>query len=472
MELQETEKLKPYPTLLRKVFLPMASAIKGMMVVSCLKELERTEWYSREEIMRLQAKKLRALVDHAYRNVPYYRRAFTRSGIEPSDIRNQSDIAKLPVLEKDDVRNNLSDMVARNRPFGKLHLMSTSGSTGRPLRFYQDNRAQSYAYASNIRNNSRMGLKYGEKYVRFTGLQQQLLGAGVHAPIYDMVHNLVTRRVGSFPSYGINEHALLQYAQRIRKSKPKCIIGHASALYLMAAFMQERGISDLTVDAIMSVSEQLWRRETIEEAFHSRVFDDYSSREFSIAAECEMHRGYHIASEIVLLEFVRNNENVSSGELGEILVTDLTNWGMPFIRYRIGDLGRPTDDFCPCGRGLPMLERIEGRSMDYITSSDGRIHSGGNITMIFKDLPVRQFHVHQLDYAKVSIQLVVAPGYTAKHSEEIVCGMRRMMGSDTSVEILLKDKLDAGPSGKRRFIVSDVSTTLFGGKRITRDSSS
>jgi phenylacetate-CoA ligase len=241
----------------------------------------------------------------------------------------------------------------------------------------------------------------------------------------------------------------------------------------MAAFMQERGISDLTVDAIISASEQLWRRETIEEAFHSRVFDDYSSREFSIAAECEVRRGYHISSEIVLLEFVRDNQHVSNGELGEILVTDLTNWGMPFIRYRIGDLGRPSDDHCPCGRGLPLLEGVEGRSSDYITGSDGRVFTGGNLTLLFKDLPVRQFRVHQVDYAKVSIQLVTAPGYATEHSREIVSGMRRMMGSDTSVEILLRDKLDASSvSGKHRFIVSDVSTTLFGGKRITRDSSS
>jgi len=449
--------LRPYSLLLKRVLLPIASLMKGMNVMSCLRELERTQWYSKEQIEQLQARRLHALLEHAYRNVPYYHRMFKMSRVRPTDIRGPGDLRKLPILNKEDVRNHLSELVATNYPRKRLSLMSTSGSTGQPLKFYHDNSAKSYIYAANIRSNSWAGLEYGDKYARFTGSP---FDSGIRA--YERICDVLTRRVASLPSYDITEARLFEYVQKIRRSKPKAIIGYASALYLLGSFVKDQGISDVTVGTVISSSEQLWRRELIEETFHSKVFDNYSSREFAIAAQCEMRGGYHILSELILLEFVKGNEGVSTGEVGEILVTDLTNYGMPFIRYRIGDLGRPCEDLCSCGRGLPLIESIEGRSMDYITTCDGRILSGGNLTMLFKDLRVRQFQVHQKARTKVVVRVVRAPGYSREDSEKIVSGMKRLIGPETNVELILQESIDMGTiSGKRRFIMSDISTGLI-----------
>jgi len=237
---------------------------------------------------------------------------------------------------------------------------------------------------------------------------------------------------------------------------------------MLAKFLYDEGIEDIRPRAVITSAETLLysRRKKIEEAFGCPVFDYYGSREVSaIASECKEHSGYHISAENVALEFVKDNEHVSSGESGVILATNLRNFAMPFVRYEIGDVGKPSDEICCCGRGLPLMSSIEGRISEFMAVFDKRLGrvvpvspaGPGVIGVALQHVPLESYRIVQESLEKVTIKAVAGKGYSQAHTDFLINYIRKYVGDSVAIDIEFVDYLPPLPSGKRSAFISKIN---------------
>jgi phenylacetate-CoA ligase len=207
-------------------------------------------------------------------------------------------------------------------------------------------------------------------------------------------------------------------------------------------------------------------RETIEDAFDCPVFDYYGSREIgAIAAECEEHHGYHISAENVVVEFVDDGESVSAGEKGLILITNLANYGMPFIRYKLGDVGIPSADMCPCGRGLPLMSAIEGRTSDFMASYDrnqDRVIPVGPVYPVIitaaMHFPIEDCQVVQESLDRLIVKVVKGEKYSEQHTKLLIAYMQKYLGSSTNIVVEFVNSIPPLPSGKHATFISKIDS--------------
>lgn len=452
-------KMSVYAKLFRGFIYPLAELRRprNERNLYYLQNLEKTQWWKPEQLEELQNKKLRSLVNHAYNTVPYYHSAFRKLGLKPDDIKSIKDLPKLPIITKEDIRNNLLDMLSRDCEMKRIS-ECTGGSTGEPLRFYVDQHKQASSWAASNRAYGWGGYWPGDKYVSLWGSsfdirRSQRISQRIGSALY------MTKTLDAFE---MTDESMKEFVKIIRRFQPKMIRAYASAIFLFARYLQHEGILDIKPRVICTTAEKLFdhQREVIEGQFNCKVFDGYGSRETSVMAhECQEHTGYHIAVENGVMEFVRDNEHASAGELGEILVTDFNNYIMPFIRYEVGDAGIPSNDKCNCGRGLPLMKEIQGRVIDFITTPDGkRIHGlffSPTEPFFWKTHWIKQFQVIQENREKLVIKIVPLLKPKREDVDELMNVIKNYMG-EMDIEIELVEDIPTTKSGKRRVIISKV----------------
>ncbi len=365
-----------YPMLVRNLFVPLSLWRGGELAQwRYLREFERTQFLSVEEVRRLQWSRLQLLLEHAYVQCPFYRQRFDRVGLRPSDLRRLEDLRVLPVLEKRDIQVYGDDMVARNWPRGDLIRNQTGGSTGTPVSFYLSKARKCSRAAATLRHNRWAGWEVGDKAAVIWGAPRdrpadtwraRLRGALLAEPLWlDTAH--------------VTEASLAAFHADLARWKPRIIQAYARAAVLFARYLQARGLTPYRPHALVTSAEVLEadERRLLEDVFGCPVFNRYGCREVSVvASECPEHSGLHIMAEGLYVEIETPHGPAGPGEMGAILVTDLLNHAMPLIRYRIGDLGAWAAGTCRCGRGLPRLERVAGRVTDFLVGCDGRLVSG------------------------------------------------------------------------------------------------
>jgi len=414
-----------------------------------------SQWFRREKILGIQQMKLRALINHAYENVPYYHRVFKDRGLHPSDFKSVDDLNRLPRLTKDDIRSNFKDMAATNFSRAQIITDATGGSTGTPLQFYTTQDDQNCARAAELRAYGWCGYRLGDKHAILWG---SLFDLKRSEELYNKIIRFLDRHI-MLNCFRMSQESMRMYALRLKKFKPRIVRGYASAVYLFAKFMLHEGVDNIKPKAVITSAETLFdhERTTIEEAFGCEVYDFYGSREASaIASECSEHSGHHISAENYVLECMKEGESAASGETGVILITNLRNYAMPFIRYEIGDLGRFSDEVCSCGRGLPLISSIEGRTTDIIVTQDGNFISTPVLTLIFKDLPVKQYQIIQEKIEEITVKIVRGSGYSEKDTKYIIRGMQKFIGKDVQIRLEFVDSIPLTNSGKRRPIISKI----------------
>jgi len=193
-------------------------------------------------------------------------------------------------------------------------------------------------------------------------------------------------------------------------------------------------------------------RKVICQAFGCPVFDFYGAREvMAIAAECEEHMGLHVSVENMVLEVVRDDESASPGEVGSLVITNLTNYSMPLIRYEIGDLGRFGSAPCSCGRGLPVLEALEGREYELIVNSDGSYTYLRDLETFFGELPVRDYQVVLEGPDLITVKIVEGGGYSEAHDRFIKTNLK--WSGRSRVELRKVSRIGAASSGKKLRLV-------------------
>lgn len=406
-----------------------------------------------EEIKEIQSERLRALIKHAYENVPYYHKKFREAGVKPIDIKNPEHLIKLPILTRSDVRENFNDLIAANLPKEKLVPNATGGSTGEPLQFCVTKESIAHGSAAAHRAYEWYGWEFGDRIAYLWGSPIDL---SAQEKIRKKLFNLISRRI-YLNAFNMSEEEMERFARKLIKFKPKAIIAYASAVYIFSKYVKNKGIEGIRPKVIISQAEKLfdYQRKVIEEVFECKVFDFYGSREIiAMASECIKHIGYHISAENVVLEFVRNGKHVSPGEKGRILVTDLHNYAMPFIRYENGDIGVPTNETCSCGINLPLMKSIEGRITDALLIG-GTIISSPSLTLVFKNHPIKQYQLVQETENKIVIKIVKANSYSQKNTEELYKMMRKIIGDNANLDIIFVDNIPPAKSGKHKFIIQN-----------------
>jgi len=418
--------------------------------------LQRTQWFSQSKLKELQGKRLRFLLEHAFRYVPFYHRVFRARGLRPSDIKSTDDLVRLPIATKDDIRNNFHDFLSCDfQKYGPI-LNSTSGSTGEPFRYYIDRKTVSIANAALWRGWGYAGYKLGDKMAVLAGLSL----VSSKEDLLRVASRKVIKRMVKFPAINLRKEILDDYAKRMIQFKPKFIRGYPSSIYFFADFLKEEEIHLIRPKAVLTTAEMLipYQRKLIEDVFQCDVFDGYGAFDGGTAAlECEEHSGYHMAVEKVVMEFVDEDGNpVTEGEKGRIIATDLFNYAMPFIRYDTGDMGVYSTEECSCRRKLPLMKKILGRTTDILRFKTGAVLSGPSLTLIFKDFDIKQYQLVQKKHDLLLVKLVRGKSYKNEDTKRLRKILDNAVGKGVEIRFKFVDSIPTTKSGKWKFIVSHV----------------
>jgi len=416
----------------------------------------RTQWLSSAEIQEIQWGRLTMLLDHAYRNVPYYRNVFDKIGMKPNDVRSIDDFRKLPILTKEIIRKNCDAILAKNRERFQPRKKATGGSTGVSLKFFIDRKSQSAHWAFMYRSWNVGGWEPGDRVVVLAGSSLYPSIAAFKKWWYVRLNNWLL-----LSAFKMSDTTMNEWVRMLRRFRAKFMYAYSSSAYLFAKYLERENIKDVSFKSVFTTAEVLHPhfRETIERVFSCEVFDIYGGTDGAgFAFECEKHKGLHVVSENSFIEILRDDVNVAEdGEVGEVISTDLFNYAMPFIRYKVGDISAFHPNPCDCGRGLPLLENIKGRSCDFVIRKDGsKVHGEFFSHLLSKIKWILQYYIVQENASGLSIY--IKPDGTAPRAEiRKISEFLSKNFDGMDVNIVLTEKIPVTASGKFKFVVNKTS---------------
>lgn len=432
----------------------MSSLRKLMNLV----RMHKRAWLSHEELMQSQNKRLTAIVDHAYRTVPYYREAWKGLGLEHDPIQCLADLERLPIIGKPEIRADPEAFVSDTADRSNLLEMHTSGSTGKPLKIYYGEADDDYSKVNNLRSFLEAGYRYGDNFVTISdpdwteGRYNGRSGISIQ------------RRLNLFFPIDINMRLtpgeIVDELERIGKCD--ILYGYPTNILLVARELRKRTGTSIRPRIVVSNGENLdpVTRTYIDETFGTKMYNFYTTEESKrIAWECECHQGMHLDVESVALELTQSGKQVPDGEMGSVQVTNLFNYTMPLIRYRQGDVAIKDPNPCRCGRGAPLLRSLEGRIDSFVVNAEGELFSPQVFWSIFRHYSsVLQFLITQNQQDKLSIQVALANKEDDSDLNEIMGKIRRMVGPNTQTDLKI------GPvhtTGKRKAVHSTLAKPIF-----------
>lgn len=439
----------------------IARLAAGGSAIACLRELERFQRYGVEELRRRQRELLEAELLHAHEHVPYYRRVLTDGGVVEGGKVRLERFPAIPVLEKATLREHFDELRADDVDPRGAWTNTTGGSTGEPVRFLQDRKSHDWKIATKMLFNAWAGIRPGARTLLLWGSEKDLAQRS-RSPVSRAGAWL--RNEIALNAFHMTEADLRAYTETHNTFRPELVLAYAQSIYQWARFVEDAGLEVVAPKAIMTSATNLEpdMRATIERVFGARVFDRYGSREVGdIACENGDGLGMLVSPRTQFVEIVDAAGNpVPPGELGDVVVTLLTNRAMPLIRYRIGDAARMAPG--PAGDiAWPRLTEIAGRVTDIFYTRDGEQIYGGYFTRMFYRMPsVAQFQVVQEAYDHMVLRIVPAPHANVAELDaelaEAAAKIRETMGPACRVDVERVDAIAPGPSGKRRYTISHV----------------
>jgi phenylacetate-CoA ligase len=399
---------------------------------------------------------------YAYRHCVFYTKFWDGVGVKIEDIRALDDVRNIPAVTKRMISESGHEMVSSAIDVRTLRSAKTGGSTGTALHVRYDKRCEGMRHAAALRSDRWAGWELGEMRAALWG------NPPVATTWTQRMRSLLHDRMFYLDTMRLDDRTMGEFVAQWRRKRPTTLFGHAHSIYILATYLEARGIDDLRPRAIISTSMMLIpaERRVIERAFGCRVTDRYGCEEVGlIASECERHDGLHLNIDHLYVEFITEDGSPAGpGEEGEIVVTDLINRGMPLIRYRVEDVGVPTDRLCPCGRGLPLMERVVGRVADFLVRRDGALVAG--VSLVERTLTavpgVEQMQIVQERVDRIVLHVVRGEGYNEGSEQRLAAVFSEVFGDDVSVEFLYRERLDQTPSGKYRFAICHVGERRVG----------
>lgn len=444
--------------LVGRALFPLHERLLGRPTFGYLDELERTQWLGREDVERLQMRKLKVLLAAAQLHSPWHARRMREVGLDPSAGGDLSlaDLRRLPTMTKADARTHREEIVWKSVPGGAFEY-NTGGSSGQPLIFYYGRTRQASDAAGRIRARRWWGVEVGEPEVL-------LWGAPIELNKTDRIKHLRDRLFNQLllNAFEMSPSLMDDYLEAIERFRPTCIYGYASSLALLATHALERARAPRlpALKVVCATGEPLYphQREVIRRVFGAPTASEFGSRDIGFTAHESPAGQTLLMSESVLLEVLDGNgDPCAAGELGEAVITGLCSQAQPFIRYRTGDMVRASDLRCAQGRGLHVLDEVAGRSTDFVVRSDGTIMHALALIYVLRAVPgVSEFRIVQRAVEDLEVQIVTNDQWQGTDRERIVAGLHARLGGATRIEVKRLDQIAAEASGKHRYVVSHV----------------
>ena len=445
-----------YEHVFRRVLYPAyESGLRRRRTLDYLADYERDQWLAPEWLRALQLERLQRLLRHCEQHVPWYRRRWRELGIAAADIRSLDDYARLPVLGKDEIRAHFDEFRADGW-HDRLLYKATGGSTGQPMRF-------GYTRESNERRTAVMWRGYGWAGARMGRRTLYVWGGAVGEPqrlhqFKDrLYHAAFARRM--LNSFHMTDANLGEYVDAIDAYRPEVIVGYVGPLVRLARWLLDRRRTLARPPAaVLGAAEALhdFQRELIERAFGCPAYNTYGCREVMlIASECGHRQGLHVNADHLVVEL---HGAMPAGASGEVLLTDLSNYGMPLLRYANGDMATASAASCPCGRGLPLLAHVDGRKLDAIRTPDGHLLPGEFFPHMLKDVPgLRRFQLVQRRLDRLELALVCDERFDDASMGYIRRELAKVVGDSVALDCRIVDDIPLTPSGKLRVTVSALT---------------
>lgn len=426
----------------------------GQHFVATMRELQRLEYATEEVLREYQTHRLKVMLQRSADHVPYYRKLFASLGCSVADLAEPRNFSRLPILSKEEVRQNRDDLISDEIGTYAPRLVHTSGTTGKALQFPVSSYAFQREYAFRASHYSWAGISFRSRERMAFAAGHPVASAGRKNPpfwSYDYANRWLL-----FSSYHLSEANLPAYVRELERFSPVLLSGYPSSLYLLARAYRKWGSGNLRLRAVFAASETLLhkQRETIEAAFDCKVFVWYGNTELSAnIVECE-YGSLHGRPEHSLTEVV-DDEGKPARE-GRLICTGFGNLAFPLIRYDIGDVVRLSNhQDCACGRRGTLYESIVGRVEDYIVTPDGRFV--GRLDHIFKDaVNVVEAQLIQHSVEHLNIRMVRRPEYREDDENAIKAEARSRLGSTIGLSFEYVDSLERTAHGKTRFIISSL----------------
>lgn len=419
-----------------------------------LSALIQSQWYKDEDIQKLVDERFLNIVGHAIKSIPFYRDLVRTKGIDVKDVKGSQDIKKLPIITKEQIRENPRYYLAEGFSQNDLLVINTSGTSGKTLKIYVDKDSRRHSYAFFTRLKLWAGIQGWPPNVTFAG--RTIVPPDVDHPPFWRRNSATNNYL--FSSYHLSWPNLKYYVEMLQKIRPYFIDSYPSSIYIVAKYMKENGLNGIRPKAIITSAETLlgYQREIIEEVFQCPVYDQYGAAEQVVfVSQCEKGT-YHIHPEFGIVEFLREDgSEAMPGELARLICTGFTNRAMPLIRYDIGDVGVRSDEKCQCGRHFPVVEQIVGRNDDILVTSDGR--QVGRLDPVFKGLQsIKEAQIVQEDYDTIIVKVVAGKTFTDSDTHVITKELKKRLGSQVSVTVCLVDTIDRTNTGKFKAVISKV----------------
>ncbi len=451
-----------YGSIFRSVLFPVWETwLHGRHTPKYLKELDRTQWLSSEEVRKRQQEGIHRIVNYAYEEVPLYRRRFDEAGIDPDKCLEPEVWNRIPLLNKSDLQQHQEALLAESYRDKPVIVSHSGGSTGNPVEFKYNRDHYDRRIAAWFRAERWAGWELGEHHVVFMlGVGS---GVGERPKLEEWKEHTHWRflRWMMLTVTKMSRDRMRLYHKKIVKFRPRTIFGYTYPLFAFAKFLEEEGLELPPLRGIIISGEKsfAYQKETMRQVFKAPVFERYGSQEFcSIAAECEEHGGMHINADGLYVEVLRDDgTQAESGEVGHLVVTGFDNMAMPFIRYKVGDMGSLSDEPCPCGRGLPLLKSMVGREMDMISSPEGNICAGIMFPHFMKEFAhIKGFQFIQETLDHLRLRIVPDKDFDKSILSFMEEQLRRYVGSTMRIDFEFVDELETLMSGKYKMVVSKV----------------
>lgn len=433
---------------------PAYERLRGRVTPRLERELDASQWWPPARLADHQWRALARLLDHARRETPYYRDWFAANRIEPAELAAARDLSPLPIITRSQLMTAPGRFRAENPPPGS-YMKATGGSTGQPLRFWLDPRSDQWRLAMSRRGYAWAGCRPGMRQVYLWS--SDFTPPGRLALAKRGLHRLLQGQV-YVDSFHLGPAELDRALRLISRYRPHCLVAFTSAALILARWaMKRRWSPPGPLASVITGAEGLSQpgRELLERVFACPVFETYGSREFMLAAsECPAHAGLHVSSENLLLEVVDPaGRPAGPGQTGRVLVTDLHNFAQPFIRYQNDDLAAWAGRECACGRGLPLLERIEGRLLDVLRSPGGRELTGTMFPHLLKDFAaITAYQAVQDRSDHLSLRLVLTRRLSEQERRRLLAAVGGALPGVT-IDLVRVDDIARTASGKIRVTI-------------------
>lgn len=445
-----------YTRIVSRVLFPLHERIKGHDSVDRLRALESSQWLPPEALGTLRVLRLRSFLTQVADKVPYYKRLFAEAQFDPASVRTLDDLQHLPFLTKPLIRANEESLAARNA--GALKRYNTGGSSGEPLIFYMGAGRISHDVAAKWRATRWWGVDIGDPEIVVWGSPIELGAQDRYRAVRDRL--LRTRLLPAFAMSGSN---LDEFVSVVRQARPAMLFGYPSSLALIARHAERRSVKmdDCGIRVAFVTAEKLYddQRETIARVFGCAVANGYGGRDAGfVAHECPSG-GMHITAEDIIVETVKpDGTRAAADEPGEIVVTHLATHEFPFVRYRTGDVGVLHDRTCPCGRGLPLIGEIQGRTTDFVVAADGTVMHGLALIYVLRDTPgIESFKIIQESIDLTRVLIVPGETFGAATSHTVEQGLKARLGASVKIVIEEVPRIASEASGKFRYVASNIA---------------